>query len=152
MCIASRSADLLKVGKRFKRSMRRSLQSVASLASLGNEVFSGIMIVKAYGMESYEIQRADEELGRLRHHLARMVKADAAIGPLVETVLIFGIIGFVLITSYRVEQGALTADRLVKLVFALAMILDPVRKLSNVNNMVMGSVASAERVFEFHRR
>lgn len=140
---------IVKVGKRFKRSMRRSLQSVASLASVGNEVFNGIMVVKGYCMEPYELRRAESELGKLRQHLAKMVRADAAVGPLVETVLILGIIGFVLITSYRVEQGVVTPDRLVKLVFALAMILDPVRKLSSVNNMVMGSVASAERVFEF---
>jgi len=140
---------IIKVGKRFKRSMRRSLQSVASLASVGNEVFTGITVVKGYCMETYEIRRADTELGKLRKHLAKMVRADAAIGPLVETVLIFGVVGFVLLTSYRVEQGAVTPDRLVKLVFTLAMILDPVRKLSSVNNMVMGSVASAERVFEF---
>ena len=140
---------IIKVGKRFKRSMRRSLQSVASLASVGNEVFNGIMVVKGYCMEPYELRRAESELGKLHRHLAKMVRADAAIGPLVETVLILGVIGFVLITSYRVEQGVVTPDRLVKLVFALAMILDPVRKLSSVNNMVMGSVASAERVFEF---
>lgn len=140
---------IVRVGKKFKRSMRKSLQSVASLASVGNEVFNGIVIVKGFCMEPYELRRAEAELGKLRAHLAKLVKADAAIGPLVETVLILGIIGFVLVTGYRVEQGSVTPDRLVKLVFALAMILDPVRKLSSVNNMIMGSVASAERVFEF---
>ena len=32
---------------------------------------------------------------------------------------------------------------------ALAMMMDPLRKLSSVNNMIQSSMASAERVFEF---
>ena len=140
---------ILKVGKQFKRSMKRSLERIASLASMGNEVFGGIAIVKGFCMESYELKRAEAELGKLRKYLIRMVKANALVGPLVEAVLVIGVVGFVLYTGQRLERGVLTAGNLAEVFLALAMILDPVRKLSSVNNMIMGSVASAERVFEF---
>lgn len=140
---------IVRLGKKFKRSVGRSLQRIASLASVGKEVFSGIAIVKGFCMEDYEMQRARHELGTLNTHLTKMVRTNALVGPLVEVVMITGVVGFVMFTGWRVQQGAMSADRLVMLVGSLAMILDPVRKLSVVNNMVMGSVASAERVFEF---
>ncbi len=140
---------LLNVGKRFKRSMRRSLEKVAALASVANEVFRGIAIIKSFCMEDYEKNRARRELGNLYRFLLKMVRANALVGPLVEAVLVVGVIGFVLATGYRLEQGAISPGDLATLFVALAMILDPIRKLSNVNNLVMGSVASAERVFEF---
>lgn len=139
---------IVKVGQAFKTSVRRSLQKIASLAALGKEVFSGIAVVQGYCMEDYELRRTDAELDMLRRHLRRMVRADASIGPLVEVVLVSGVVGFVLFMGYRIEQG-MDAGTLVRLIVPLAMILDPVRKLSAVNNMIMGSVASAERVFEF---
>ncbi|HOH31277.1 MAG TPA: ATP-binding cassette domain-containing protein, partial [Candidatus Hydrogenedentes bacterium] len=45
--------------------------------------------------------------------------------------------------------GLLDAGDLVQLYFALAMMLDPVRKMSDVNNLIQTSVASAQRCFEF---
>ena len=140
---------IVRVGKHFKRSMKRSLQKIASLASLGNEVFGGITIVQGFCMEDYELKRAEVELGKLRGHLGKMVKANAAVGPLVEVVLVGGIVGLVLFLGYRIEHQATEPGRLVQLIVPLALILDPIRKLSSVNNMVVGSIASAERVFEF---
>lgn len=140
---------ILKVGKKFRRSVKRSLQKIASLASLGNEVFNGIAIVKGFRMESYELARADREFGKLRTYLTRMVGADAMIGPLVEVLLTAGIVAFALFLGHQVQREALSAPELVTLIGALAMVLDPMRKLATVNNQVMGSVASAERVFEF---
>ncbi len=140
---------LVKIGQKLKRSMRRSLEKIASLTSVGKEMFEGIMIVKGFCMEEYEQKRAESELSKLRRHLVKMVKADAAVGPLVETILMLGVIVFTLGVGYRIERGTLDVGNLTMLFLSLGLILDPVRKLSLVNNLIMGSVASAERVFEF---
>lgn len=140
---------ILKVGKKFRRSVKRSLQKIGSLANLGNEVFSGIAIVKGFCMERYEMERADREFAKLRNYLTRMVGADAMIGPLVEVLLTAGIVAFAVFLGRQVQREALSPPELVTLIGALAMVLDPMRKLATVNNQIMGSVASAERVFEF---
>jgi subfamily B ATP-binding cassette protein MsbA len=140
---------IVKLGNKFKRRMGRSLEKIASLAAMSNEIVSGIMIVKGFSMEDYESERARGELDKLRYHLNRMVRTNALLGPLVEGTLIAGLVAFVLFLGYRVVYHELAPGPLVVLVGALAMMMDPVRKLSAVNNLVMGSVASAERVFEF---
>jgi len=88
------------------------------------------------------------EIERLQKFLLRIVRLNAATEPITEFLLVLGIVGFVMLSGRRVVQGELDAGDLTQLYFALAMMLDPVRKMSSVNNMVQTSVASAERVFE----
>jgi ATP-binding cassette, subfamily B, bacterial MsbA len=140
---------IVAVGKRYKKSVRKSLERIGSLATVANETFKGIAVVKAFCMEAYEIQRTRHELAGLRRHLEKMVRNDAAVGPLVEIVIVVGIVAFVLFSATRVLGESMSGGELVKLFSALALMLDPVRKLSVVNNMIQTSVASAERVFQF---
>jgi len=113
-----------------------------------NETVRGMAIIKAYTMESHQINRVRDELERLRRFLYQMARLHAATGPVTEFILILGVAGFVLFSARRVEAGILDAGDLVQLYFALGMMLDPVRKMSDVNNLVQTSVASAERCFE----
>lgn len=137
------------VGKRVKRSVQLSLEKVASLASIIMETVNGITIVKAFRMEEYEQGRAHIELTRLRRHLVRIVRANAAIGPMTEFLMVLGLAAFLLLSERQMSQGDLSTGDMLMLFGALAAMLDPMRKLSTVNNMVQTSVASAERVFEF---
>ncbi len=140
---------ILRIGKKVKRNVRRSLEKIASLASLASESIRGISVVKAFGMEGYAVGRVQGEFKKLRHYLLKMVKADAIVGPLTEVLLTIGIVVFILLSGRKVVMGELDGGDLVMLYGALAAILDPVRKLSTVNNLIQTSVASAERVFEF---
>lgn len=139
---------IINLGKKTRRSTRRSLQKIASLATVVNETISGMAIVKGFNMEQYELGRVKAEVGKLRKFLKKMVKADALTGPITEFLLICGLVAFVIFSGRRVVTGELDPGDLTQLYFALGMTLDPVRKLTSVNNLIQTSVASAERVFE----
>ncbi len=140
---------LISIGKKMRSSVKKSLQKIAGMATVVNETIKGVAIIKSYNMEAYEVGRVRKEIARLHKFLLRMVTLHAATGPLTEFLLVLGIVAFVLFSGSRVEAGLLDAGDLVQLYFALAMMLDPVRKLSDVNNLIQTSVASAERCFEF---
>ncbi|NLO32407.1 MAG: ABC transporter ATP-binding protein [Candidatus Hydrogenedentes bacterium] len=140
---------LISIGKKMRMSVRRSLQKIAGMATVVNETIKGISIIKGFGMEDYEVNRVHAEIRRLRKFLLRMVRLHALTGPSTELILVVGIVSFVLFSGQRVESGQLDAGALVQLYFALAMMLDPVRKMSDVNNLIQTSVASAQRCFEF---
>ena len=139
---------LVFIGMKMRKSVRRSLQKIASMTSVVNETVRGIAIIKGYNMEEYEIGRVRGEINKLRQFLYKMGRLQAATGPTTEFLLVLGVVCFVLFSGRRVEAGLLDAGDLAKLYFALAMMLDPVRKMSDVNNLVQTSVASAERCFE----
>jgi len=177
------------VGRKVRKAVRRSLENVSSTASVGAETVNGIMVVKAFCMEDYEISRVRTELNKLKRHLTKMVRADAAIEPATSFILVIGLVIFMLLANQAVESSAshaleqtpagvtvqttdrpadgasprttqpatgesekkrgLDAGDLVILLGALVAMMDPIRKLSSVNNLIQTSVASAERVFEF---
>ncbi|HOD51484.1 MAG TPA: ABC transporter ATP-binding protein [Candidatus Hydrogenedentes bacterium] len=143
------AAAIYQLGRKFKKSVRRSLEKVASMAMVASETFNGIAIVKGFCMEAYEIARTNAEFAKLRRYLVKMVKVDAAVGPVVEFVLILGVAALVLFAGARVMSQEMSQGDVAGLIFAFALMLDPLRKLSTVNNQIQTSVASAERVFEF---
>ena len=140
---------LIFIGKLVRSSVRNSLQKVGSMAAVVSETLRGIVIIKGYTMEDYEIRRVNGEIDKLRRFLFQMVRLNALTDPATEFLLVLGVSGFVLYCGYQIVTGALEPGGLFKVFFALALILDPIRKLSSVNNLIQTSVASAERVFEF---
>jgi len=140
---------VVRIGKKVKKAVRRSLQKIAAMASVSAETLNGITIVKAYGMEDYETRRVNAELGKLRKYLVRMVKFDAAIAPATEFLLWVGLVVFMLVANRQVALRELDSGDLAFLFGAVVGMMDPFRKLSSVNNMIQTSIASAERVFEF---
>lgn len=137
------------IGRKVKKSVRGSLQRIATMSGMVAETVGGIAIVKAYCMEGYEMARVHAELFRIRRHMTRMVKADAAIDPAAEFLMIVGLAVFIFLANSAFESGQIDSGGLLILFGALAGMMDPLRKLSGVNNMIQTSVASAERVFEF---
>ena len=138
-----------RVGKRVKKSAQRSLRGVDAMATVLKETITGIPIVKSFRMEAYQAARIQRELDRLRKNLVRMARADAVTGPSTEFLMMVAMVAFILLSYRQITTGALTFTQLFALFGALALMLDPLRKLSTVNNMVQTSLASAERVFEF---
>ena len=113
------------------------------MAMVASETFNGIAIVKGFCMEAYEIARTSVEFGKLRRYLVKMVKVDAAVGQVVEFVLILGVVALVLFAGARVMSEEMSRADVAALIFAFALMLDPLRKLSTVNNQIQTSVASA---------
>ncbi len=140
---------LIQLGLYVRKSVRRSLMKVANLASLVNETTRGIVIVKGFRLEDFLKSKFNLEAQKLRRYLSKMVRADSATEPITEFILVVGFSFFVLFSGYRVIAYNLDLGDLFQVYLALAMTLDPVRKLSTVNNLIQTSVASAERIFEF---
>jgi subfamily B ATP-binding cassette protein MsbA len=140
---------MIKIGQRVRKRMRRTLEKIAGLQTVAKESVTGISIIKGFSMEPHVIDLVNREYRTLKRQGLKMMKAEAAIGPLTEFVMICGFVVFVLLSARQVLAGDLEVADLLMLYVALAGMLDPVRKLTSVNNAVQTSVASAERVFEF---
>lgn len=140
---------ILYIGRRLRVSVRGSLDKIANIASLVNETISGITVVKAFRMERYLQTRMDHQTRRLRSYLMRMASAEAAVSPVTEVLMVFGVVAFVLYSDTLITGNVLTPGQLMMLFGALAAVLDPVRKLANLNNLLQTSVSSGERAFEF---
>jgi subfamily B ATP-binding cassette protein MsbA len=140
---------LIGIGQKVKKSVRRSLDKIAAVATIITESVKGITVIKSFRMESYKKTQMGKELIKLRKQLIRLAQADAAVGPATEVLLILGVAALLLTTEQRMETTDLTSGSLLILFGALAGLVDPLRKMARTFNMVQISAASAERVFEF---
>ncbi|PJA39494.1 hypothetical protein CO180_00640, partial [candidate division WWE3 bacterium CG_4_9_14_3_um_filter_41_6] len=125
-----------------------SLENSASLNSVLQESFTGIKIVKAFGMEEYEKKKFQKVNKRNFDISMKGVKLSELSSPLME---FLGAIAGALILWYggfRVINGYSTPGTFFSFLTALALLYDPLRKLTNMNNEVQKAMAGAERVFQ----
>lgn len=140
---------IVTIGRSVKRNAQRSLKKLSAMQTLAKESLSGMPIIKGFCMEPYEVSRMRVELRKLDRFLVKMVRADAAVGPLAELLLMMGVGGFLLLGAVYVERGYIESGDLVYLLGSFGAIFGSIRSLTNVNNQIQTSMASAERVFEY---
>ena len=136
------------IGRRLYRINKRSQQKVAELNVLLHEVFSGTKIVKAFGLESHEVERFDRVNRGLLSLALKDHRTDEITDPLMEVLAAFGIMGALWYGGQRVINGTMTPGDFFSFTAAVALLYGPVRQLSRIVNTVQQSTSSVERVFE----
>ena len=137
---------IVRFGQGMRRTSHRSQERLADLSNLVAEAVRGHRVVKAFGMESFELGRFREATARhLRVRLKAQLLAHSA-GPVVESTAAVLSTAFLIYAGYAVRSGDLTAPQLVQFLTNLIMLYDPVRKLNKVNLILQESLAAAQRV------
>jgi subfamily B ATP-binding cassette protein MsbA len=137
------------IGRRIRRTSRRTQDRQAELNQILQETLSGHMVVKAFGAEGYEAQRFREASRKLLKTNLRYVLQQALASPLIE---LFGAITIVGLLTYAVTQiksGTLTAGGFTSFVIALLMLYEPVKRLVGIHNIFEQALGASQKVFEY---
>lgn len=141
------SIPIYKFGKRFRK-ISTTTQEIGALAiSILQETFTGARIVKAFSMETYEINRFSAMVRRFYDAWLRDAQMKSLSHPIME---ILGGVGIGLILWYggkQVLNGTSTPGTFFSFLTALIMIYEPIKGLSKVNNAIQHGMAAAVRVF-----
>src|SRR3546814_19921847 len=70
-----------RLGRKARKGSTRSQQETGKLTTILSETFDGARMVKAYGMEQREINRARMSVETRLTHLLKVVRARAAASP-----------------------------------------------------------------------
>jgi ATP-binding cassette, subfamily B, bacterial MsbA len=152
---------LTKVGRIMKQATRRLLERMSSIYKILQESFQGIRVVKAFTMEPYERRRFCAATKDYYHKSMLVVNIDALADPIIELLGVAAVAGALLAGSYlvlrhqpdlfgvRMTTQPLEAESLLQLYVYLALIADPVRKLSSVFTRIQSGAAAADRIFAF---
>ena len=139
---------IVKLGQSIRRKAKRSSIQIAGITNILQETLSGIRIVKAFGMEKWEVSRFMKESMKYFQLIFRQAKLRHFITPINDMIGV--LLGVVLlwIGGYEVlEAGTMDPDSFIRFIIYLFAMLQPARKLGNVNAIIQGGLASAERVF-----
>jgi len=137
---------IVRFGRGMRRTTHRSQERLADLSNLVAEAVRGHRVVKAFGMEGFELGRFRVATAR---HLKVKLKAQLlahASGPVVESLAAVGAAAFLIYAGRVVRSGELTPAEVVQFLTNLVMLYDPVRKLNKVNLILQEALAAAHRV------
>jgi ATP-binding cassette, subfamily B, bacterial MsbA len=135
-------------GKRVRKWSRRGQERMAVLTSVLKENFSGIRVIKAFGMEEREISRFAGVNCRVRDAYIKQALYSELVAPVIEFLAALAAAAVIFYGALLVFQGKSTPGALMSFVAAGGMMYDPIKKLSNVNVAFQQALAAADRIFE----
>ncbi len=137
------------IGRYIRVSSRSSQDKMAELNTVLQETFSGIRIVKAFGMELFEVAKFRAATRRLLRVSLRWVRAQAATSPIMEVLGAITIAGLLLYARNEILHGVQTTGGFVAFLYALIKTYEPIKRLTGVHNAYQQAVGASEQVFHY---
>ncbi len=138
-----------KIGRYIRRSSRSSQDKMAEINNILQETFSGIRIVKAFGMELFEVAKFRAATRRLLRLNLRWVRAHALSSPLMEILGSITIAALLLYARNEILHNLQTTGGFLGFLYALIKMYEPIKRLTGVNNAFQQAVGSSEKVFHY---
>ncbi len=132
------------MGKLFRRSWERSSQSNTVL----HDIFSGIRVVKSYGMEHREAKRFEEYAEAEKKTQLKIEIKWAYINPLLNFLLSVGEFFLLFYAGNAILGGEMTLGEMQKFSSYAAMIYAPLQFLAGFPRQFMMAMTSVTKVFE----
>lgn len=137
---------IVRFGKGMRWTSHRSQERMADLSQLLSEAVKGHRVVKAFGMEAFELKRFKEATRRhLQVKLRSQIIANFS-SPVVESLGAIGGTAFLIYAGRAVRSDEVTGPLLVQFLINMMMLYDPIRKLNKVNLMIQEASAALHRI------
>ena len=139
---------ITRMSKRMKRLTKRGQVAKGNLTNLLQESIQGNRIVKAFGMEQYEIERFQGENNKIFKQAIRTSRTQAFVGPAMELLAAFAIGAVIWYGGSSVISGGRTQGEFMGFLMAMFLLYQPFKGLSKTYGTVQQGIAGAERIFE----
>ncbi len=137
-----------RIGRRIRKITRSAQDSVAEINQILHETMAGHAIVKAFGMESFEIRRFRESAARMFRRNLYYVRQQALASPIIEMFGALTIVGLLTYGRIQIKADQMTAGQFTTFVIALLMMYEPVKRLNGIYNIFQQALGASQRVFE----
>jgi len=137
------------LGKRIRRSSEKIQTGLGELSHILEETVSGNRVVKAFGMEDFEVGKFQVSAQRLLRENMRWIRSLVVTSPLMD---FLGAIVIVLVLMYarvQIKMGAMTAGIFITFVYALFKSYEPVKGLGTVYQQFEQAFGATGKVFEY---
>lgn len=135
-------------GRGLFTTSRESQEKTAGLAEITNEATRGFRVIKAFGMEQFEIDRFRAVTAEHYRILLRGQVIAQISSPIVESLAALLCCGLLIFAAITIRAGELTGPEFWTFLLALFALYDPIRKLNKVNIIFQQGLAAAERIHQ----
>jgi subfamily B ATP-binding cassette protein MsbA len=136
-------------GRKIRQSTEKSRARLADLSQILQETISGNRVVKAFGMEQFEIRKFREASRKLLRENMRWVRAFLATSPLMDLLGAFVICMILLYARDEIKVGRLTIGAFGAFTFALFKAYEPIKHIGNIYQLLQQALGTSTQVFAF---
>ncbi len=138
---------MVRIGRRMRKVSNTTQEQMGQLTTLLDETFQGVRHVKAYGMENYEIRRADQAIDTIFRLAQKAAITRNLLGPIMETLGGLAIVAVLIYGTGQVLDRGQTPGSFFAFITALLLAYDPIKRLARLNANLQEGLAAAERIF-----
>jgi ATP-binding cassette, subfamily B, bacterial MsbA len=138
-----------RIGRRVRQTTRKGQDKLAEIQNILHETITGNRIVKAFGMELWEMDRFRRAARRLFSANLRSVSVQAISSPLMDGLGSVAIALLLLLGRDRIKSGSMTIGSFISFLIAVFTLYDPVRKFALFYNSFQQALGASEEIFKF---
>jgi subfamily B ATP-binding cassette protein MsbA len=131
----------------FRRYSGRIQDSIGEVTQVTEEILAGNRIVKIFGGYDYEKDRLDEVDERNRRQNMKLIRVRSLGVAVTQVIFGFGVAGVIFMAGRESVNGNLTPGQFISFFSAMMLMLQPVRRITNVNATLQRGVAAADSLF-----
>jgi ATP-binding cassette, subfamily B, bacterial MsbA len=138
-----------RIGGSVRRRTRRGQDRLAEIETIVQETITGNSIVKAFGMELWEMTRFRKAADRLLTANMKSIAVQSISSPLMDALGAVVIAVLLLLGRDRIVYGHWTLGNFIAFVAAVLLLYDPVRKMPVYYNNFQQALGASQEVFRF---
>jgi len=135
------------LGIAFRRYSSRIQDSVGEVTQVTDEIIRGNTVVKAFGGYEYERDRLAEVDERNRKQNLKLIRVRSMGVAVTQVVFGIGIALVIYMAGRQSIEGILSPGQFISFFSAMMLMLQPVRRITNVNATLQRGVAGADSLF-----
>ena len=139
---------VIALGNSIRGRAKKAQQQIGEVTALVSEGLQSARVVKAYGLETYQKDRARIGFAERSRLFLRVLSQRAAVDPILEIVggiAIAALLGFV---SFRIAAGTNTLGDLLGIIGLIGVASPEVRALGSITAVAQEGAAAADRVYD----
>jgi subfamily B ATP-binding cassette protein MsbA len=136
-----------KLTRKIRRSTEKSRSRLADLSQILQETISGNRVVKAFGMEGFEIRKFHGAARSLRRENMRWIRAMAATGPIMDVLGAVVVAMILFFARGEIKAGRMTVGLFGAFTFALFKAYEPIKRIGNIYQLFVQALGTSAQVF-----
>ena len=131
----------------FRRYSGRIQDSVGEVTQVTEEIVTGNRVVKVFGGYEYEKDRLNEVDERNKHQNLKLIRVRSLGTAVTQSIFGLGMAGVIFMAGRESIAGNLSPGQFISFFSAMLLMLQPVRRITNLNATLQRGVAAADSLF-----
>ena len=133
--------------KRLRDMSRASQKAIGGVAEVVDEAIANQRVVRIFGGQAYEGERFARAAQLIRRYNMKQAAAAAATVPITQFMVACAVAAIIYFAAEQAFTGGTDVGRFVEFIAATGMLLQPLKRLTGVNEHLQRGLAACESVF-----